>query len=115
MTPRTKEHAMADASQKQGRREFVLEQLRRVQRDEHDPRSVEGCLAAIGPVLEQVQSGEMLREQVDKLVRAGNSERAIKLVEVAPFRSKHAMTVIALLVGLVGVAVAIAAFVASKG
>ena len=106
---------MADASKKQSRREFVLEQLRRVQRDQHDPRSVEGCLEAIGPVLEQVQNGELLQEQMEKLVRAGNTERAIKLVEVAPFRSKHAMVGLALVVALAGFAVAIVVFVLSRG
>jgi hypothetical protein len=101
---------MSEESNKQSRREFVIEQLRRVERDQYDPRSVEGCLGAIRPVFEQLQAGEMLGVQVEKLVRAGNADRAIKLVQVAPFRSRTVTLALALVGVLVAAGVAVAMF-----
>ena len=94
---------MGQPAEKKSRRQFIIEALQRVERDQYADASVQGCLSAIRPVFDQILNGPVVFAQVEKLVQAKNADRAIKLVEVMPFKSKH----IPLLLAMVGVVVSL--------
>lgn len=58
------------------------------------PEEIRRALLSVSDELAHVRHGAMLGEQVEKLIRAGNVERAIRLVEAMPMRPRWLIPVI---------------------
>jgi hypothetical protein len=106
---------MAQPAEKMNRKQYVIKQLRQVERDQYEVASVEGCLNAVRPVLDEIMNGPALYAQIEKLVRAGNADRAVKLMEAMPIKSKHMLPLMALLGAVIAIAVGVAVFVLGRG
>lgn len=91
---------MAERAEKQDRREFIIAQLEHLMKSGYTEESMARCLKTIRPPVMELQQGQALYTQLEKLVRAQNADRAIKLMEVVPTRTKK-QTFVLMAVGVI--------------
>ena len=106
---------MGNPAQTKDRKQFVIDALNRVQKDNYERRAVEACLKSIQPALLGTTNGNMLFQQIEKLVRAQNADRAVMLVEAAPFNSKNRLMAMVMINLVIVIAVAVVVFVINSG
>ena len=104
---------MAEVKKKPPPREYCISRVQKIIKAEYSKEAVQKYLPRIKGVLDGVSQGEAIFAQVEKLILAENGDRAIKLLEVAPFRSAK----LPLLLAMIGIFVAglVAALVFALG